>query len=221
MIMDCQISTIFNLPIELYSSIFKQFTIEELFKLYEMELPFSDSLLQFIQIYIHQKKYKNQSNLKDCMFLVDFEEYSAFVYEYLYELVTEIGKRIVYDVNQVGGSINYFDLAAEETPRNIYTIKILIMKEEQELEYKITSVGNFRTSDVLYYTYNFNHTSGGLQTIPLDNESVITTLIDIINLIKFDGRKIQQIRYYKEVYPHNYINLKSSIIYLTEGYDIK
>jgi hypothetical protein len=92
------------------------------------------------------------------MFLVDYDEYSPFIYEYLYELVTELGQRIVHDVNQVGGSINYFDLAAEETPRNIYTIKILIMKETQELEYKISSIGNFRKPDVLYYIFNYNHT---------------------------------------------------------------
>ncbi len=209
------------LPFELQENIFKQFTLEKLFELNRLQIKNFTSLSSYIDYYLEKKIYKKQDKLTDCMFLIEIDEYKETILTYLYEIVTEIGIKIVHDVKKAGGSINYFDLAAEENPRNIYNIKIIIMKDSNEYEYKISSVGSFRRPGIIYYTYSFNHTSGGFQILDLDYKSVINTLKDIINLIKFDGRKIKQIRYYSEVYTHDYINLKSSIINLTEGYDIK
>ena len=73
------------LPLELQYNICKQLTLEELFALNRMHIPGFETVSFYIDNYLQKEKYKDQSRLKDCMFLINFEEYRDLIYDYLYD----------------------------------------------------------------------------------------------------------------------------------------
>jgi hypothetical protein len=217
-------TSIFNniesLPYELQYKIYEQFTLEELFALNRQQIPSLQSLSFYIDRYLENKKYKEQSRLKDCMFLINFEEYRDLIYEYLYDLVATIGIKFFEDVTRAGGPIHFMNLTQEENPRNIYTIKIQMKKDSFEYEYIITSVGGFPENNIVYYNFGFIGRTHNTRTMLFNENTIVDTLIDIIDIMKFDGRSINCIRYYREKYFPNFIRLKTPILYTTEGFHL-
>jgi hypothetical protein len=218
---DCDFSTnLLLLPYELQYKIYEQFTLEELFALNRQQIPSLQSLSFYIDRYLENKKYKEQSRLKDCMFLINFEEYRDSIYEYLYDLVATIGIKFVQDVTRVGGPIGYINLSREENPRNIYTIKIQMVKGTYVVEYTIKAIGVFEQTDCVYYNFGYPGSPPNSRSLPFDVNTIVDTLVDIVDIMKLDGRRITSIHYYRENYFHDFIRLKTPIIYTTEGFHL-
>lgn len=208
------------LPIELQHKIYKQFTLEELFALNRHQLPLFASVDSFIDNYLEKQKYKEQTNLKDCIFLMNFEEYRTHIYHYFYELVATIGINFVDDVNKAGGPIGYMQLDAEEHPRDIYTIKIVMVKDSDEFEYIITSVGGINNTSKVYHHFGFSNRPKNTKFVDLDVNDIVDTLTNIVDLMTLDGRRIKSIRYYREKYHHDFLIRKAPILYFDNGFNL-
>lgn len=211
------------LPIELQHKIYKHFTLEELLTLNRMQLTMFYSISSYIDYYFDKEKYKEQNKLNDCMFLISFIEYKDLIFSYLYELVTDIGVKFYNDVQKAGGPISYAQLSNEENPRDIYTIKIVMIINSNEYEYIITSIANPSNNNLIYY--NFGHINRPKNTkfisynqINFSNE-IVDNLLHIIDLLRLDNRKIKSIRYIREKYDNDFIRLKSPILYFDNGYN--
>ncbi len=151
---------------------------------------------------------------------MNFEEYKYLIVDYFYDLVTNIGVRFFDDVTKAGGPTGFINLAKEENPRNIYTIKIEMVKDSYEFEYYITSVGGTVQNRHIYYNFGFNNSPKNTKTIGMDVNEIVDTLIHIVDLMNLDNRRIKSIRYYREKYMNNFINLKLSTLYIDEGFNL-
>jgi hypothetical protein len=215
------------LPVELYYKTYEFLTVEELFRLNRMQLQTDGlflSLSSYIDYYLEQEKYKAQDKLKDCMFLIMLDEYRNTIFSYLYDLVTDIGFQFYNDVEEAGGPISYRQLSEEENPRDIYTIKITSMINSDEYEYIITSVGGSSNNTTIYYNFGHINRPKNTQFISYNQPNITDTIIDsllhIIDIMRLDNRKIKSIKYYKEKYSHNFLRNKLPILYFDEGYNL-
>ncbi len=209
-----------SLPLELQKNVCEQLTLPELFELNKLDMQGFEIVSVFINDYMEKEKYKQQSRLKDCMFLINFEEYRDAIYQYLYDLVSMIGINFVQDITNAGGSIHFMQLAQEQNPRNIYTIKIQLTKGTDIFEHVITSVGAFTQTNIVYYFFGYIDRPKNTRTISFDVNDIVNKLIEIVNIMKINGCRIKNIHYYRENYCHDFIRLKSPALSTTEGFHL-
>jgi hypothetical protein len=195
-----------SLPVELQNKICEHFTLEELFKFNRMQIPGFEAVSLYIDYYIHNQKYKEQSRLKDCMFLLKFEKYYDSIYEHLYDLVSNLGIRFVNDVTNAGGPIGYMSLNEEENPRNIYIIKIEMGEESCITStYELISVGAFESSNIIYYdSYSPDRRSKSL-IIKFNVDKIVSILIDLVKRMRMYNIEIISIQYYKKKHKPNFL----------------
>ncbi len=198
-----------NLPIELQYNIFSYLSLEELFILNKLQINQFTSISSYIDYYLDNHKYKYK--LKDCMYLIMFEEYRDLIFEYLYELFTNIGIKFVNDVGKVGGATSYHNLSMEENPREIYTIRVIMKKDFTEFEYELTSIGHINNNMI---NYNFGYINLPKNTRFLDCNiyKICDELVNLVDILRLDNRKIISIKYCSEKYSHDFIILKTSTI---------
>ncbi len=209
-----------SLPIELQNNIFKNLTLEELFALNRMHIRGFELLASYIDDYLQKEKYKEQTKLKDCMFLLNFEEYRDSIYDYLYELVSTISVKFVQDVITAGGTIGFMSLALEKPPRNIYSIEIVMKKGTHEFKYTITSLSGVEQPNLVQYNFGYIDRPPNTRSFPFNLNIIVDALIEILELMKLDGRRLVSIRYYREAYSPNFMRLKIPVLFYTEGYHL-
>ncbi len=208
------------LPIELKNNIFNKLTLEELFALNRMHIRGFESVASYIDDYLKTHKYKEQTRLKDCMFLLNFEEYRDSIYDYLYELVSTIGVKFVQDVTTAGGTIGFMSLELEKKPRNIYTIEIVMKNRTHQFRYTITSLSGVEQPNLVQYNFGYIDRPPNPRSLPFNLNFIIDALIEILNLIKLDGRRLVSIRYYREEYCPNFMRSTTPVVFYTEGYHL-
>jgi hypothetical protein len=194
-----------SLPIELQNKIWEEFTLEELFELKQLNIPSFESIASYIDYYLETQKYKEHNRLKDCMYLINSAYYKNFIYEHLYDLVSNLGIQFVNDVTNAGGPVGYMILHREENPRNIYTIKIEMSTGQCIIYYEIKSTGVFASNNLIYYDSYYSDRRGRTRNIKFNVDTIVSTLIDIVKMMSLDSRKIKSIQYYKEKYEKNFL----------------
>ncbi len=207
------------LPIEIKYNIYSYLTLDKLFELNRMQTHELYYINNYIDYYFDTHKYKDHSRLKDCMYLIKFEEYREIVYEYLYELISDIGIKFVNDVNKVGIT-TYTDLSMEEKPRKIYTITITLMiMNSTKIEYSLTNIGYINSNNRIYYNFGYYYTPKNTRFIECNYMDITNELFRIIDIMRLDNRQIISIRYCSEKYNHDFIKLNTSSI-INEEYNI-
>ncbi len=194
------------LPIELQQNIYSYLTLKELFALNRMQISELESINTYIDYYFDSHKYKEKSRLKDCMFLMNFEEYKELMYEYLYELVSKIGIKFIDDINKV-------------IPHKIYTIVITLMiKNLIKIEYSLTNIDFIENNNRIIYNFGYCNKPKYTRFINNNIYEITNELLNIIDVMRLDNRKIISIKYYSEYNEHDFI--KSSSIITNEGFNL-
>jgi hypothetical protein len=193
-------------PIELQNKIYEYLTLEDLLTLKRTELSYFESISLYIDYYFRNEKYKEQSRLKDCMYLLNFEEYRELIYNHLDDLVITLCKTFYHDITKSGGPIGYRKLAQEVNPRNIYTIKIEMVKDLSEVIYhKINSIGMYEDDSLLYLDCGDIRPPGCKTIMSFDVITIINHLLAIVNSMRQNNIRIKSIHYYKETYADQFL----------------
>jgi len=195
----------YSLPIELQNKIYEYLTLETLLIL--KNIPMFESVSLYIDYYFQNQKYKEQSRLKDCIYLINFEEYKELIYNYLYDLVITLSKNFYHDITKSGGPIGYRKLAHEVNPPNIYTIKIEMVKDSSEIIYhKINSIGVYDKDNIIYLNCDDDVRPPGCKIIMIFTESnILSLLVDIVNSMRWGNIRIKSFQYYKETYADQFL----------------
>lgn len=213
--------TLIKLPKEIIVfNILPFLKLTNIFELFSIENKYLQELLEeYMTIYMNEQKYKK--SLQEALLLLEYEHFSYSILQFFNSYFYNLATTFISLVEEAGGSIHYHTLSLQEKPRAIYTINVIMQRNEKELLYKLTSAIFTNSDNKCISSFAIDNVNQSNVIINTTIHDIHTELICIFNMMGSDpSRKIKRIELNKELYQTGFaISLQSPEIVNISKYE--
>lgn len=194
--------------------------LSKVLELFSIENNYLQELLEeYMEMYMRDRNYK--TTLSDALILLEYEHFYTPVLEFFKSYLSDLATTFISLVEEAGGSIHYHTLSLQERPRAIYTINVIMQRNEKELLYKLTSAIFTNSDNKCISSFAIDNVNQSNVIINTTIHDIHTELICIFNMMGSDpSRKIKRIELNKELYQTGFaISLQSPEIVNISKYE--
>ncbi len=179
--------------------------LTKIFELFSIENDYLQELLEeYMEMYMIDGHYK--TSLSDALILLEYEHFYKLVLEFFKSYFSELATNFVQLVEETNGAIHCQTLSLEKSPRAIYTISIIMQRNENELVYKITNLTFMSGQAKCTSTFSIDNIPQISAVIDTNINDINIELVSIFNIMGTDpDRKIKCIKLDKEVYQSGFM----------------
>ncbi len=179
--------------------------LSKVLELFSIENEYLQELLEkYMEMYMRDGHYK--STLSDALILLEYEHFYNPVLEFFTAYFSELAIKFVQLVKEAGGAVHCHNLSLEESPRAIYTISVIMQRNENELVYKITNLTFMSGQAKCTSTFSIDNVPDTSTVIDTNSNDINIELVSIFNIMGTDpARKIKRIELNKEVYQQGFM----------------